>query len=201
MSLSLGLGALDHDLSSSSLCPSVIRFWFSSPPHSPSVWVSPVWQDPFSGEEGSSGVSSASLSTVELKGSRRDTNLNATVSLSDLSYCLLLVDLGLIGSGPHSRLDLLCFLTSAMSLWLKVWWWGHLTRSQAWTKLELCNAACSVTTESPWPESWGKMGQDPQPSHCVLTYTWAQKMGLLKAFIPKPGAISCGNVMVTTLAT
>lgn len=106
------------------------------PSHCPSVWVSPVSQSPFSGEKGSSGVSSASLSTVELKGFGRDTNLNVTVSLSDLSYCLLLSDLGLIGSGPHSRLDLLCFLTSAMSLWLKVWWWGHLMRSQAWAKLE-----------------------------------------------------------------
>lgn len=155
MSLNSGLGALENDLNSSTLCPGVRRFWFSPPlPHSPSVWVSPVWQGPFSGEEGRSGMSSASLSTVELKGSGRDTNLNATISLSDLSYCLLLVDLGLIASGPHSRLDLLCFLTSATSLWPKGWWCGRLTRSQVWTKLELFNAACSVTTENPWPESW-----------------------------------------------
>ena len=83
-----------------------------SPPLCPlSGSVSLAWQGPFSGG-GGPGLSSASLSTVELKGSGRDTSLNATGSLSALSCYPLIVDLGLIGSEPHSRLDSLCFLAS-----------------------------------------------------------------------------------------
>lgn len=46
-------------------------------------------------------------------GSGMDTNLNPTAPLSHLSCCPLIVDLGLLGSGPHWGLKFLCLLASS----------------------------------------------------------------------------------------